>query len=40
VKTFKHLYPQIASFENLLLAFYKARRGKRSRPDVAKAARD
>jgi retron-type reverse transcriptase len=35
LKTYKHLYPQIASFENLLLAFCKARRGKRSRPDVA-----
>ncbi len=35
MKTFKHLYLQIASFDNLLLAFYKARRGKRSHPNVA-----
>ncbi|HLE91087.1 MAG TPA: reverse transcriptase/maturase family protein [Anaerolineales bacterium] len=35
MKTYKHLYPQIASFENLYLAFKAARRGKRSRPDVA-----
>jgi hypothetical protein len=35
MKTFKHLYPTITSFDNLLLAFRKARRGKRGRPDVA-----
>ena len=35
MKTFKHLYPRIYDFENLHLAFRKARRGKRSRPDVA-----
>ena len=29
MKTYKGLYPQIASFENLLLAWRKARRGKR-----------
>lgn len=34
-KTFKNLYPKICEFENLYLAFRKARRGKRSRPDVA-----
>ena len=35
MKTYKHLYPQIASFENLYLAFKAARKGKRSRGDVA-----
>jgi RNA-directed DNA polymerase len=35
MKTFKHLYPRIYDFENLYLAFHKARRGKRRRPDVA-----
>ena len=35
MKTFKHLYPQITSFENLYLAFKSARKGKRARPDVA-----
>jgi RNA-directed DNA polymerase len=35
LKTHKHLYPQIASFENLYLAFKAARKGKRARPDVA-----
>lgn len=35
MKTFKHLYPRICAFENLELAFRKARRGKRGRPDVA-----
>ncbi len=35
MKTYKHLYEQISSFENLWLAFHKARRGKRARPDVA-----
>jgi len=35
MKTFKNLYPRIYDFENLYLAFHKARRGKRSRPDVA-----
>ncbi|GAB4568809.1 MAG: hypothetical protein Kow0047_21870 [Anaerolineae bacterium] len=34
-KTFKNLYSEICDFENLYLAFLKARRGKRSRPDVA-----
>lgn len=34
-KTYKNLYPKICAFENLYLAFRKARRGKRSRPDVA-----
>jgi RNA-directed DNA polymerase len=35
MKTYKNLYPQICSFENLYLAFKEARRGKRRRPDVA-----
>ena len=35
VKTYKNLYSEIHSFENLLLAFRQARRGKRSRPNVA-----
>ncbi len=35
MKTHKHLYPQIASFDNLYLAFKAARRGKRARPDIA-----
>ena len=35
MKTYKHLYRRIGAFENLYAAFRKARRGKRSRPDVA-----
>jgi len=35
VKTYKNLYPQIHAFENLYWAYRKARKGKRSRPDVA-----
>jgi len=35
VKTFKRLYPKIHAFENLYWAYRKARKGKRSRPDVA-----
>jgi RNA-directed DNA polymerase len=35
MKTYKHLYPQIYDWENLTDAFYRARKGKRSRPDVA-----
>ena len=35
MKTYKNLYPQLCTFENLYLAFCKARRGKRSRRDVA-----
>jgi RNA-directed DNA polymerase len=35
MKTFKHLFPTICSFENLELAFRKARRGKRSKANVA-----
>ena len=35
MKTFKDLYPQICAFENLETAFRKARKGKRSKPNVA-----
>ncbi len=35
MKTYRNLYAQIISFENLYLAFRKARKGKRSRPEVA-----
>jgi RNA-directed DNA polymerase len=35
MKTYKHLYPRITSFENLHWAFLQARRGKRARNDVA-----
>lgn len=35
MKTYKHLYERIHTFENLYEAFHRARRGKRSRPDVA-----
>jgi len=33
--TYRHLYAQIYRFEHLLAAYRRARRGKRSRPDVA-----
>jgi len=29
LKTYKHLYPQVVDFENLYLAWRKARKGKR-----------
>ena len=35
MKRYGNLYPTICSFENLLEAAYRARRGKRYRPDVA-----
>jgi len=35
MKTHKHLYSQIASFDNLYLAFKAARKGKRARQDIA-----
>lgn len=35
MKSYKYLYPQIYSFENLYLAFRKARRGKRKKESVA-----
>ena len=34
MKTYRNLYPQIISFENLYLAFRKARKGQRGRPEV------
>jgi retron-type reverse transcriptase len=34
-KTYRHLYEQMITFPHLLAAYYKARRGKRRRPDVA-----
>ncbi|MCG8348302.1 MAG: reverse transcriptase/maturase family protein [Chloroflexales bacterium] len=34
-KSFTNLFPQIANFENLYVAWESARRGKRRRPDVA-----
>jgi retron-type reverse transcriptase len=34
-KSYRHLWPQMTSLPNLLLAFHKARRGKRSQPAVA-----
>jgi hypothetical protein len=35
VKRLGGLWPRVISFDNLLLAFRKARRGKRRRPSVA-----
>lgn len=35
VKTYRHLYPYICSFENLYLAYRKARQGKRKHEAVA-----
>ena len=35
MKTYKHLYPQLCSFDNLLIAYYKARKGKRGKTHVA-----
>lgn len=35
MKTYKNLYPQIYIFENLYTAYRKARKGKRSRVEVA-----
>ena len=35
MKTYKHLYPQICAFENLYLAYRKARKGKRVRANPA-----
>jgi len=34
MKSYKHLYPQVCAFENLLAAFYQARRGKRKTPEM------
>jgi hypothetical protein len=35
MKTYRNLYPQIAAFANLLLAFDKARQGKRGKAGAA-----
>jgi RNA-directed DNA polymerase len=35
MKTYRNLYPQVWDFENLYLAYRKARKGKRSRPGAA-----
>jgi len=35
MKTYKHLYPRIYDFGNLYAAYRQARKGKRSRPDIA-----
>jgi RNA-directed DNA polymerase len=40
MKIYKNLYPQICAFDNLYLAFRKARLGKRGRPDVAAFEQD
>jgi retron-type reverse transcriptase len=34
MKTYKHLYPQVYAFENLLAAFYQARQGKPKTPEL------
>lgn len=35
MKSYRNLYPQISCFSNLLLAFEKARKGKRGKAGVA-----
>jgi RNA-directed DNA polymerase len=40
MKTYKNLYPQICTFENLFLAFRAAARGKRGKPEVAAFERE
>jgi len=35
MKTYKHLYPQVCCFDNLLMAYYQARKGKRGKGQVA-----
>lgn len=35
MKTYKNLYPQVCDFENLYIAYRKARRGKRGRAQPA-----
>jgi hypothetical protein len=35
LKTYRGLYAQVHTFENLYLAYGKARKGKRGRPEVA-----
>jgi hypothetical protein len=34
LKTYKHLFERISSFENLYIAYLRARKGKRFKPDV------
>lgn len=34
MKTYKHLFDKVSSFENLYMAYLKARKGKRFKPDV------
>lgn len=36
VKTYRNLYPTLIAFPNLLLAYHKARQGKRLRPNVGR----
>ena len=35
MKTYKHLFERVCSFDNLWQAFYQARKGKRARGEVA-----
>ena len=35
MKTYRNLYPRVHDFENLYLAYRRARKGKRGRPEVA-----
>lgn len=35
MKTYRHLYPKLCSFENLFIAYRRARKGKRRKPAVA-----
>ena len=37
-KQYDHLWPQVASFENLLLAWREAAKGKRSKASVASSS--
>jgi RNA-directed DNA polymerase len=39
MKTYKHLYPQVCDFENIYLAYRKARKGKRGRAQPAQFER-
>ena len=34
MKTYRHLYPGVYAWDNLFLAYRKARKGKRGRPIV------
>jgi hypothetical protein len=35
MKSYKHLYEQVCDWDNLYLAYRKARKGKRGRPPAA-----